>query len=154
MMKNEILKIKMGKFFHLFTFVLLVSVFVYSCNDSGTGKTSAKASSSDTAIISFSEYEHDFGIITEGEKVSTTFTFENKGKGPVVISSVTTSCGCTVPKYETKPVAAGSKGSLEVVFDSDGKNGRQTKTITVHSNASKPTVLLRITGEVITDNKQ
>lgn len=139
-----------------FLFILFAILTVFlgnACQNRNTtngGKSSNSIVSTDTAIISFKEYEHDFGKIAEGEKIASTFTFENKGKGPLMISSVSTSCGCTVPKYDTKPIAPGSNGIIEVVFDSSGKNGRQTKTITVKSNASKPIVLLRITGEVIT----
>ena len=132
-------------------YILIAAIILgYSCNNSNTGKSTVKVADTDTAIISFNEYEHDFGKVVEGEKVSCTFTFKNEGKGSLVISSVTSSCGCTVPKYDTKPIARGSTGIMEVVFDSSGKNGRQTKTISVNSNASKPIVLLRITGEVIT----
>jgi hypothetical protein len=149
--KNEILDFRMKNSLQLITIVFFASVFTGSCGNPGSVNIASKTSATDTAIISFSEYEQDFGKIAEGEKVSSTFTFQNIGKGPVVISSVTTSCGCTVPKYETKPVTAGGQGTLEVVFDSNGKTGRQTKTITVHSNASKPVILLRITGEVTTN---
>ena len=133
---------------------LLITVILsgYSCKNTISGKSSIKRVNTDTAVISFSECEHDFGKIIEGEKVAYTFTFENKGKGPLIISSVITTCGCTITKYNTKPISAGNTGNLEVVFDSSGKNGRQTKTITVNSNASKPIVLLRITGEVISSN--
>jgi hypothetical protein len=134
---------------------ILITVMMsgYSCKNTSGGNTSANIANADTASIFFSEYEHDFGKIIEGEKVASTFTFENKGKGPLIISSVTTSCGCTITKYNTKPIPSGNSGNLEVVFDSSGKNGKQTKTITVNSNASKPIVLLRITGEVISSNK-
>lgn len=133
---------------------LLAAISGYSCNNNATGKNNREeqAISTDTAIISFREYEHDFGKIAQGEKVACIFTFENKGKGPLVISSVTTSCGCTVPKYDRKPINPGNTGIIEVVFDSSDRNGRQTKTISVMSNASKPIVLVRITGEVITSN--
>jgi hypothetical protein len=127
--------------------LLPVLFYSYSCQ-SGNNKNAAKVPGQDTAVISFNEYEHDFGRIAEGEKVACTFTFENTGKGVLVVTSVTTSCGCTVPKYETKPVSPGGKGTLEVIFDSYGRSGRQTKTITVNSNATKKVVLLRITGEV------
>jgi hypothetical protein len=136
-----------------FILLLIITAIVGNACQNRTakdGKSSVLAVTTDTAIISFKEYEHDFGKITEGEKVASTFTFENKGKGALVISSVTSSCGCTIPKYDTKPIPPGSNGSIEVVFDSSGKNGRQTKTITVRSNASKPIVLLKISGEVIT----
>lgn len=131
--------------------VVLTAIFGYACNNNTAGgiKQSNMNVSTDTAVISFREYEHDFGKITEGEKVACIFTFENIGKGPLVISSVTSSCGCTVPKYDTKPITAGNTGIVEVVFNSSGYNGSQTKTITVRSNASKSIVLLKISGEVI-----
>jgi hypothetical protein len=133
--------------------VLLVSVLVNSCNHGGKTNRNLDSflvSATDTAKIHFKEYEHNFGKVTEGEKVACIFTFENTGTGPLVISSATTSCGCTVSKYNKKPVLPGSSGTVEVVFNSSGYNGMQTKTITIKSNASKPIVLLKITGEVIT----
>jgi hypothetical protein len=140
------------KIFLLF-FAVLTLLLGYSCNNTNGGSNSAnQVISTDTAIISFREYEHDFGKIAEGEKVACIFTFENTGKGPLIISAVTTSCGCTVPKYDRKPIATGNIGNIEVIFDSSGRNGRQTKTISVMSNASKPIVLIRITGEVINSN--
>jgi hypothetical protein len=127
----------------------------FSCN-SGRGN-SADGSQvmnkpGDTASISFTEYEYDFGKVTAGEKIAHIFSFENRGTGTLVILSASTSCGCTVSKYDTKPIPPGGKASLEVIFDSSGRNSRQTKTITVRSNATKPVVLLRITGEVLSGN--
>ena len=101
-----------------------------------------------TVKIYFTEYQHDFGKVAEGEKVGYNFTFQNKGTNSLVIFSATTTCGCTVPKYDTKPIAPGEKGNLEVVFDTSGRSGMQTKIITVKSNASTPEVLLKITAEV------
>jgi hypothetical protein len=106
-----------------------------------------------TCEISFRDYQHDFGKVTEGEKLSYIFTFDNKGPGDLIINSASTSCGCTVPKYDTKPIHSGDSGKLEVVFDTSGRNGMQTKVITVKSNASTPVVLLKITAEVVTSNK-
>jgi hypothetical protein len=146
-----IIKIRGGKTAIIFILIAIAILTGYSCNSNQTrGKSSNLNSSPDTAIISFSEYEHDFGKVTEGEKVACTFNFTNTGKGSLNITSVTTTCGCTVAKYDTKPISPGNNGSVEIVFDSSGKNGKQTKTITIHSNGSKPVVLLKITGEVIT----
>jgi hypothetical protein len=134
-------------------FTLFVTAFILSCNNSGrvNNKNSVSlVTPGDTAKISFKEYEHDFGKIAEGEKVAYIFTFENTGSGPLVIASATTSCGCTVPEFDNKPVPPGGTGDLEVVFDSSGKSGKQTKTVTVKSNALKPIVLLKITAEVVT----
>jgi hypothetical protein len=95
------------------------------------------------------EYEHAFGKVTEGEKVAYVFSFVNNGPGNLVIASASTSCGCTVPKYDRKPIAPGKGGSLEVVFDTSARSGTQTKTVSVHSNSRTPVVVLKITAEVI-----
>jgi hypothetical protein len=104
-----------------------------------------------TAEITFNALEHNFGKITEGEKVACVFSFENTGSGDLVIASATTSCGCTVPEFDDKPIPPGGKGTMEVVFDSSGRSGIQTKTITVRSNAEKQVMILKITAEVITN---
>lgn len=103
-------------------------------------------------VIEFSKMVHDFGIIEEGEKVACVFTFENKGDADLLIKSATTSCGCTVPKFDDKPIPPGSRGRLEVVFDSSFRNGIQDKTITIRSNAQRPVAMLKIKAEVITKN--
>ena len=144
----------MKKFVKLDLVALIIVTFALSVSCGHGGKTngveqSDQLSVKDTAKIIFDEYEHNFGRITAGEKVAYVFSFENIGTGPLVISSATTSCGCTVSKYDTKPLLPGKKGIIEVVFNSSGYNGKQTKTVTVKSNASVPVVLLKITGEVI-----
>jgi Protein of unknown function (DUF1573) len=141
----------------LFVISLILTALAASNCGNRTGSdpagNSSKTSTAGTSEIIFREYQHDFGKVTEGEKISYTFTFENKGTSNLIISSATTSCGCTVSKYDTKPIPPGAGGNMEVVFDTEGHSGMQTKTITVKSNASKPVVLLKITAEVVTTNK-
>jgi hypothetical protein len=133
----------------------LLVLIVTGCGNGSGKKTSdgSDANSKGTSEIVFKEYQHDFGKVVEGEKISYVFSFENKGIYDLVISSATTTCGCTVPTYDKKPIVPGAAGTLEVVFDTSGREGMQTKTITVKSNASTPVVLLKITAEVITSNK-
>ena len=133
----------------IFSTVILLTL--YQCNGKPRKDSSEMAARPDTgtAILVFREYEHHFGKIKEGGKVSWQFIFENKGTGDLVLNSVTTTCGCTVPKYDVKPIPPGGNGRLEVVFDTSDRNGIQTKTISVRSNASVPVVLLKITAEVL-----
>jgi hypothetical protein len=135
--------------------LVLMAIITSYCGRGTSSKSvnSSAAALTGTSEIVFREYQHDFGKVSEGEKVSYTFTFDNKGTGNLVIASATTTCGCTIPKYDSKPISPGANGSLEVIFDTSGRNGMQTKTITVRSNASKPVVLLKITAEVETTNK-
>jgi hypothetical protein len=61
------------------------------------------------------------------------------------------SCGCTVPRWSKEPVPPDGKGSLEVIFDSSGREGKQNKSITVSTNASDQNIVLYITAEVETE---
>ncbi len=140
----------MKHLFYVIVSVLLISV-IGSCDRNKALKTE-EYNSADTAIMQFTEYVHDFGKIVSGEKVAALFTFQNTGKGPLIINNVTTSCGCTVARYSRKPIKPGETGSLEVVFNSDGYNGVQRKTVIVQSNASQPVILLTIIAEVIQNN--
>jgi hypothetical protein len=56
-----------------------------------------------------------------------------------------------VPKFNRNPIPAGKGGTLEVVFDSSGRNGIQTKTISVQSNSKTQVVVLKIIAEVISE---
>ena len=129
---------------------MLMIILAFGCRNISGKNAEENIQVKDTGMarITFTEYEHHFGKVKEGEKIGYTFTFENQGTGSLVIASAITTCGCTVPKFDKKPVPPGKKGSLEVIFDTSGRSGMQTKTITVNSNASKPVVLLKITAEV------
>jgi hypothetical protein len=131
---------------------LLLPTLLTTVSCSSDGKKQVRAgeetlSPSDTASIVFTEYEHDFGKVIAGEKVAYTFSFKNRGNAPLVISQATTTCGCTVSKYSRKPVPPGGSGTIEVIFDSSGRN-----VVTVKSNATRSLVIIRITGEVINTN--
>jgi len=131
--------------------LVLLAILESHCGNASNNDinlTGLDQSGEGTAELIFTEYEHNFGKVAEGEKIAYVFKFENKGTNNLVINNVTTSCGCTVPKYETKPVPPGKSGNVEVVFNTSGYNGIQTKTIKVKSNASIPVVLLKISAEV------
>jgi hypothetical protein len=95
--------------------------------------------------------EYNFGTVIQGEKVAHNFVFKNTGKNNLVISSVKASCGCTTPKWSKEPVKPGQKGSIEVVFDSAGRSGEQSKTVKVYCNTQPTMVELRIRCQVETN---
>jgi hypothetical protein len=92
--------------------------------------------------------EHDYGTVDAGVKVKHTFKFKNTGSEPLVISNCKGSCGCTVPKCPTEPIAPGGEGEIPVEFDSKGKNGPDTKTVTITANTNPAQTLLTIKGNV------
>lgn len=104
--------------------------------------------SASNAIIKFETTEHDFGDIMEGEKVSYSFKFNNVGKDNLVITSVSTTCGCTVTDFPKDPVKPGESGTIEVTFNSSGRSGKQVKVITVATNANPSMSQLTIKANV------
>jgi hypothetical protein len=136
--------------------LFLAAILLTSCSGRAGNKAARNAGnladSTATAVIVFKEYEHHFGTVKEGDKLSYTFSFDNKGTGSLVILDAITTCGCTVPKYDRKPIPSGKGGKLEVKFDTSGRDGMQTKTITVRSNATVPAVILKITADVVKKN--
>ena len=104
-----------------------------------------------TTSIAFEETDFDFGTVDDGEKVRHTYKFKNTGNEPLIISSAKGSCGCTVPKWSSDPIAPGQTGVIDVEFDSKGKPGKQTKRVTVTANTVPAQTFLNITGTVNKD---
>jgi len=99
--------------------------------------------------ISFDKETYDFGKIEESNgSVSCRFDFLNAGAVPLIISNVTTSCGCTASDWSREPVLPGSKGYIKVTYDPRNRPGKFEKTITVTSNAEGSPSVLHISGEV------
>ena len=96
----------------------------------------------------FAEEEHDFGTITEGDIVEHTFSFTNVGEAPLIISSATASCGCTVPSWPREPIPVGGEGEITVKFNSRNKPGTQNKTVTITANTNPKINRLRIKSTV------
>lgn len=104
-------------------------------------------------VMTFNDETHDFGKITQGEKVSYSFTFKNTGGSDLVISSAIGSCGCTVPTYPKGPVKAGEESKIDVVFDSEGKSGLVQKTVTITSNCNPSNHVLTINATINVPDK-
>lgn len=96
--------------------------------------------------MKFNTEEHSFGTIPEGPAVTYDFEFKNIGKEPIVLSGVQASCGCTTPTWTKEPVAPGKTGKVSATYNTQGRPGNFTKTITINSNVGSKVV--KITGVV------
>ena len=103
------------------------------------------------ASMDFDKTEHDFGNITQGDKVETVFTFTNNGEVDLLIADAKGSCGCTVPDYPKTPVKPGEKATMKVSFNSSGKKGQTNKTVTIHANTKTGVEKLTITANIALD---
>lgn len=104
------------------------------------------------AKIEFKTDTIDYGTIEKGADGVRVFEFTNTGNAPLIISDVKSTCGCTVPKKPEGPIMPGQSGEISVKYDTNRVNPIR-KTITVISNADRPTVALKIKGEVIDPSK-
>ena len=98
--------------------------------------------------IVFEKTVHDYGTITQGSDGNCEFKFTNKGKGPLILNNVKTSCGCTVPEWPNAPIPPEKTGIIKVRYDTK-RLGAFSKTITVSSNAKNAEVIITIKGNII-----
>lgn len=111
-------------------------------------KTETVAPNPNAAEITFDKLVHDYGTLYVQGDGNCEFVFTNTGKEPLILSSVKSSCGCTVPSYPREPILPGKKESIKVKYDT-GRLGPINKSITVMSNAKTSPVVLKITGNII-----
>ena len=105
-----------------------------------------------TAVMEFKSEVIDYGEIAKGSDGLRVFEVTNVGDAPLVITRVSSSCGCTVPKKPEKPILPGEKGEIQVKYDTNIV-GHIRKTITVYSNADVPAKSLKIKGKVLDSGK-
>lgn len=109
----------------------------------------ASLSAQNTAQIGADELIYNFGTIGEADGLAShVFTIKNTGDGPLVITRVTASCGCTQPEWSKEPIAPGKTGEVKVTYNPKGRPGPFYKTISIYSNGKKGRFSLGIKGNV------
>jgi hypothetical protein len=82
-----------------------------------------------------------------GKKSVTAFKLKNTGNRPLVITRVDTSCGCTVPSWNRKPVEPGEGTEIRVEIQPE-EPGVFHKTVQVYGNTKNGAIPLFIKGMV------
>jgi len=108
----------------------------------------APAQNPNAPEITFEKTTHDYGTVVKGGDGSCEFKFKNTGIEPLILSNVSSSCGCTVPEWPREPILKGKTASIKVKYDTN-RLSAINKTITVMSNAKNSAVQLRIIGNVV-----
>ncbi len=95
----------------------------------------------------FDRTTHNFGsILLDSGPVSCTFNLSNNGSKPVVIYTVTTTCGCTDVEWTREPIKPGGKGHIKVTYSNDEGAYPFDKSITVYMSDEKRPVILKLRG--------
>lgn len=134
-----------------FFFLGLIAIFAIMFSVVNSSKLSASING---PKISFEKTKHDFGKIASGPQVEYIFKFTNKGNQNLHIEKVTASCGCTGATMGDKmDYASGESGEIKVTFNTQGREGKQEKTLMVYSNDSKePNKVLTFTCFIESDH--
>jgi hypothetical protein len=93
----------------------------------------------------------DYGTIEKGANAIREFYFTNTGNAPLIISDVKRSCGCTIPSWPKEPIQPDKTSIIYVKYDTK-RVGIINKSISIISNAKRPTIVLQIKGKVIETN--
>ena len=134
---------------------LFFSVTIVACND--TDKKTTKISPPEKKLITTSSNAledsvnfttmywldstyQDLGKVEEGQVVDVAFRFKNTGSKPLIIPSVSVSCGCTtIPDKPKEPFAPGQEGVIKAKFDSKNMAGERLREVYVSANTKKST---------------
>ncbi len=101
-------------------------------------------------VFEFETEVVDYGTIAHNSEPNRVFKFKNTGKSPIIISRAKGSCGCTVPTVPKKPIMPGETAEIGVRYATN-RIGAFSKSITLYSNASEATKVIRIKGKVLKD---
>jgi hypothetical protein len=103
-----------------------------------------------TPSASFEVETHDFGTVKElGGPVKYDFKFVNVGGAPLILKDVHASCGCTTPQWPREPILPGEDAAITVSYNPNGRPGSIDKQVTVVTNGTPETIILRIKGNVV-----
>lgn len=120
---------------------LLLTIFLWT-SVCLTGMAQPKAS--------FDKQTCEFGTILWKNPATATFKVTNEGDKPLVLTNVTTSCGCTVADWTRTPIAPGASGTVTATFDAKAL-GHFHKRVGIYCNAAERPLYLSIRGEVTAD---
>ena len=131
---------------------LLLFVGIFGLSINAQDQLDAKKIDENAPIFKFENEVVDYGEIARNSDGVKIFKFTNVGQSPLIISNVKGSCGCTVPTIPKEPIMPGDTGEIEIKYATN-RPGAFSKTVTITSNASKPSVVIQVKGKVLNDEE-
>ncbi len=125
----------------------LLFIFLLSLSITGCAQNPKDNSSEKQAEMIFENVEFNFGNIDYDSEGTHEFIFKNTGKVPLIITNVSSSCGCTTPEWSKEPIQRKKKGKITVKYDTK-RVGNFVKSVKVYSNAKNSPVMIIIRGSV------
>ena len=122
----------------------------YHCSDIFSSERRISFSRARLLHSSLLRLYHDFGKIMAGEKAHTDFTFRNTGKADLIIeksqSRMWLHCS---PGIFPARISPDGTGQIDVVFNTAGRKGKQSKNVSVMTNDPvNPVIQLTFSADI------
>lgn len=101
-----------------------------------------------TTILTAKEQVLDAGILPKGTVINKTFTIKNSGDKPIQIEGLRIPCDCIKAETEINMLQPGESGQINVVFDTQGYEGHEVKSVYVEYRGASEELRLVITTEL------
>ena len=95
---------------------------------------SASVTASAAAQVTWDERQYELRTQPGTERVSRGFGFRNAGEEPLTVTSVESSCGCTLAELAQTVYGPGEAGRIDVTFELGDRKGRQIKKVVVRTD--------------------
>lgn len=100
-------------------------------------------------VIHLEATEFEFGQMQRGSTMSHSFTIENRGDAPLVLTQGTTSCKCTLSGLDDDQIAPGSSGTVSLTWSATTDKIDFRQTATIHTNdPNRPSIEFVVKGKV------
>jgi Protein of unknown function (DUF1573) len=121
----------------LFILVSFFAVSLNAQNDIQAGK------------ISFNTLDVNYGVIKRDSDGAREVIVTNKGNFPLIITSCSATCGCTVPNCPQDPIMPGKSEVIKITYNTHNI-GEFSKNVTVYSNDQVNSMtIIKVHGEVL-----
>lgn len=95
-----------------------------------------------------------FGTVENGDTLQRSVGLSNRGRAPLVIQEVSTSCSCTTGTIDPRTIPPGESGVLKIEFNSGAHGpeleGRVKRQIFITSNDSQnKEAVVEFTAEIV-----
>lgn len=100
------------------------------------------------AALAWDRVSVDTTALAGDREVIAVFPFHNAGPGAVTLSSIHTSCSCTIASASAATFRPGEQGEVHAVFTLGDRIGRQEKLVTVTTADASPPVTLALRVDI------
>ena len=134
-----------------FITLLFLLLLLAACGGAdATGGSEAAASS---PTLSLAATSLPLGDVPNGQIVERDVVVTNRGGAPLVVESLTTSCGCTTATLDAMTIAPNATATLHIVFDS-GAHGPDLRgellrqVVLVTNDPAQPETTVELTANI------